>query len=65
MNVEPVDEYFRPDKKQTANLALIRKAFRKGFNSGVAYMNECEDGNADSWRRKAFKKFVEENKIKM
>lgn len=63
--MEPIDEYFEPDKKKTKNLALIKKAFRDGFKSGVAFMNECDDMKDGPWRRKAFKKFVEENKIKL
>jgi hypothetical protein len=56
-------EYLKPDKYQTKNLALIKKAFRTGFKSGIAFMNESESYNSDAWRRKAFKKFVEETNI--
>lgn len=57
-------EWMKPDRKTTKNVALIKKAFHAGFNEGVAFMNESDDGNANRWRREAYKKFIENNKIK-
>lgn len=58
-------EWMKPDRKTTKNVSLIKKAFHAGFKQGVFFMNESDDGKYAKWRREAFKKFVEENKIKL
>lgn len=58
-------KYYKPDKKTTTNIRLINKAFREGFKQGIAFMNESDSMNFNSWRRRAFKEFIYENNIKL
>lgn len=58
-------KFYKPDKKTTANAALIRKAFREGFKQGIAFLNESESTNADYWRQASFNDFCKKYKIKL
>jgi len=58
-------EFLPPDKKTTANAALIRKAFREGFKEGIAFMNESDSMHDAHWKKQAFKDFCKKNKIKL
>ncbi len=58
-------KFYKPDKKTTTNVQLIKKAFREGFKQGIAFMNESEWMSSDNWRQKAFREFCKNNRIKV
>lgn len=58
-------KFYKPDKNTTTNSRLIKKAFREGFKQGIAFMNESDSMKDDFWRQKAFRKFCNDNKVKV
>lgn len=58
-------KFFKPDKKKTCNGPLIRKAFKEGFKQGLDFMMDQHATYPTQWRKKAFKEFCKQNKIKL